>query len=222
MDPIMISRRHGLVVIEDAAQSHGADYEDGGRLYRGYQPAYPGKNLGAYGEGGAAVTNDPELARRMALLRDWGQESKYHHIMHGYNYRMDAIQGAVLNVKMDYIEQWTEARRSVAAHYDSLFANSGIQTPASPLHSRHVYHVYAIRTAERDRAQMALSTAGIGTGIHYTITVHLHGADADPGYRPNSLPVSEAVADQFLSLPIYAELRPNQVAAVVAELKACL
>src|ERR1700732_1688543 len=152
MDPIIeIARRRGLLVIEDAAQSHGAEYKErraGSIGDIGCFSFYPGKNLGAYGEGGAAVTNDSELARRMALLRDWGQESKYPHVLPGFNYRMDAIQGAVLNVKMDYIEKWTEARRSIAAHYDSLFANSGIQTPASPLHSRHVYHVYAIRTAE--------------------------------------------------------------------------
>jgi dTDP-4-amino-4,6-dideoxygalactose transaminase len=223
MDPIMeVARRYGLVVIEDAAQSHGADYKgrSAGSIGEiGCFSFYPGKNLGAYGEGGAAVTNDPELARRMTLLRDWGQESKYYHILPGYNYRMDAIQGAVLNVKMDHIENWTEGRRSIAAHYNRLLADSRCQLPAPPCYSRHVYHVYAIRVADRDRVQRALSAAGIGTSIHYPVPVHLQKAYGDLGYRPGDLPVTEAVADQFLSLPIYPELRPDEVVEVVSELK---
>jgi dTDP-4-amino-4,6-dideoxygalactose transaminase len=227
MDPIIqVARRHGLVVIEDAAQSHGAEYkgQSAGSIGDiGCFSFYPGKNLGAYGEGGAAVTDDPELARRMTLLRDWGQESKYRHVVPGYNYRMDAIQGAVLKAKMGYIENWTEGRRSVAAHYDRLLGDSRCQSPAPPPDSRHVYHVYAIRVAHRDRVQEALHLASIGTSIHYPVPVHLQKAYADLGYVPGDLPVSEAVADQFLSLPIYPELRPHQVAGVVAELKrACL
>ena len=222
MDPIIeVARRHGLVVIEDAAQSHGAQYKGrsaGAIGDIGCFSYYPGKNLGAYGEGGAAVTNDPELARRMTLLRDWGQEAKYYHIMPGYNYRMDAIQGAVLKVKMDHIEDWTERRRSVAAHYDSLLANCRCQSPRPPPHSRHVYHVYAVRVAHRQRVQQALHAADIGSGIHYPVPVHLQKAYADLGYKPDSLPVTEAVADEFLSLPIYAELLPDQVAEVVNEL----
>jgi dTDP-4-amino-4,6-dideoxygalactose transaminase len=226
MDPIIeVARRHGLVVIEDAAQSHGAKYKGrsaGSIGDIGCFSFYPGKNLGAYGEGGAAVTNDPELARRMTLLRDWGQESKYHHILPGYNYRMDAIQGAVLRVKMNYIENWTEGRRSVAAQYDRLLAGSRCQPPAPPPHCRHVYHVYAIRVAHRDRVQEVLHTAGIGTSIHYPVPVHLQKAYADLGYGPSDLPVTKVAADEFLSLPIYAELLPNQVAEVVRELqRAC-
>jgi dTDP-4-amino-4,6-dideoxygalactose transaminase len=227
MDPIIeVARRHGLVVIEDAAQSHGAEYKGrsaGSIGHVGCFSFYPGKNLGAYGEGGAAVTDDPELARKMTLLRDWGQESKYRHVLPGYNYRMDAIQGAVLKVKMDHIENWTEGRRSVAAHYDRLLADSRCQSPAPPPHSRHVYHVYAVRVADRDQAQEALHSAGIGTSIHYPVPVHLQKAYADLGYGLGDLPVSEAAADQFLSLPIYAELQPDRVAEVVMELKrACL
>jgi dTDP-4-amino-4,6-dideoxygalactose transaminase len=157
----------------------------------------------------------------MTLLRDWGQDSKCYHIVPGYNYRMDAIQGAVLKEKMDYIEDWTEGRRSVAAHYDRLLADSLYQLPAPPPDSRHVYHVYAVRVAHRDRVHEALHMAGIGTGIHYPVPVHLQRAYADLGYGPGTLPVTEAVADQFLSLPIYAELRPDQVTEVVKELKAC-
>jgi dTDP-4-amino-4,6-dideoxygalactose transaminase len=223
MDPIIeVARRHSLIVIEDAAQSHGAEYKGrraGSIGDIGCFSFYPGKNLGACGEGGAAVTDDPELARRMAMLRDWGQESKYHHISAGYNYRMDAIQGAVLKVKMDYIEDWTEGRRSVAALYDRLLADGRWQSPAPPPHSRHVYHVYAIRVAHRDRVKEALHTAGIGTSIHYPVPVHLQKAYASLGYGPGDLPVSEASADHFLSLPVYAELRPDEVTEVVMELK---
>jgi dTDP-4-amino-4,6-dideoxygalactose transaminase len=225
MDPIIeVARRNGLVVIEDAAQSHGAEYKGrraGSIGDIGCFSFYPGKNLGAYGEGGAVVTNHPELAHRIALLRDWGQESKYQHVIPGYNYRMDAIQGAVLKVKMDHIESWTEGRRRVAAQYDRLLANgrSQWQWPASPPQSRHVCHVYAIRTVDRDRVKTALDTAGIGTSIHYPIPVHLQKAYADLGYRRGDIPVTEAAADQFLSLPIYAELQPDQVTTVVQELE---
>ena len=226
MDPInAIARRHGLVIIEDAAQSHGALYKGrrAGSLGNiGCFSFYPGKNLGAYGEGGAAVTNDPEVARRITLLRDWGQETKYKHTVAGYNYRMDAIQGSVLNVKMNYIESWTEGRRSVAAQYRDLLANSRCQQPAPPPHSRHVYHVYAIRVADRDRVQEALHSVGIGTSIHYPIPVHLQSAYADLGYRAGDLPISEEAADQFLSLPIYAELRSDQLAEVAMQVeRAC-
>ena len=223
MDPIIeIARRHGLTVIEDAAQSHGAEYKGqraGSMGDVGCFSFYPGKNLGAYGEGGAAVTNNPELARRMALLRDWGQESKYNHVLPGYNYRMDGIQGAVLKVKMNHIEAWTEARGGVASNYDRLLASSRCGRPAPPSHSRHVYHVYAIEVARRDDVQNALHAAGIGTGIHYPVPVHLQKAYADLGYVPGALPVTEALADRFLSLPIYAELRPEQVAEVVVALE---
>jgi dTDP-4-amino-4,6-dideoxygalactose transaminase len=223
MDPITkIARRHGLVVIEDAAQSHGAQYKGrhaGSVGDVGCFSFYPGKNLGAYGEGGAVVTNNPELARRVALLRDWGQESKYNHVLPGYNYRMDGIQGAVLNVKIGHIEAWTEARRAVASHYDRLLAQSGYKRPTAPLNCRHVYHVYAIECWHRNDVQKALHTAGIQTGIHYPVPVHLQKAYADLRYKPGDLPVSEALAKRFLSLPIYAELRPEQIAEVVQVLE---
>jgi len=223
MDPIIdIARRHKLFVVEDAAQSHGAEYKG----YRagslgdvGCFSFYPGKNLGAYGEGGAAVTDNPELARRITLLRDWGQESKYNHVVAGYNYRMDSIQGAVLRVKINYIEAWTTARRAVASHYDDLLAGSQYGRPTSPPHSRHVYHVYAIQLADRNKVQKTLQAAGVGTGIHYPIPVHLQKAYANLGYGRGDLPITEALADRFLSLPIYAELRPEQVAEVVLRLK---
>jgi dTDP-4-amino-4,6-dideoxygalactose transaminase len=224
MDPIMaIARRHGLFVIEDAAQAHGA--EDKGRRagsigHIGCFSFYPGKNLGAYGEGGAAVTDDSDLARKMALLRDWGQEAKYQHVLPGYNYRMDGIQGAVLNVKMGHIEAWTEARRAAALRYDRLLAALGCKRPAPPVHARHVYHVYAVQVDDRDAVQKALGAAGIGTGIHYPIPVHRQKAYAQWGQDGLALPVTDAMAARQFSLPIYAELEPEQIDKVVAELGA--
>jgi dTDP-4-amino-4,6-dideoxygalactose transaminase len=219
MDPIIaIARRHSLILIEDAAQSHGAEYKTrraGTVGDIGCFSFYPGKNLGAYGEGGAVVSNNPELARKIALLRDWGQESKYNHVLPGYNYRMDAIQAAVLSVKMGYLEAWTEARRAVASHYDRLLAKGRHKRPTPPAHCRHVYHVYAIELLNRDDVQKELHAAGIGTGIHYPVPVHLQKAYADLGYKRGDFRITEALADRFLSLPIYAELRPEQVAEVV-------
>lgn len=226
MDPIMdIARRHGLVVIEDAAQAHGAEYKGrraGSIGDLGCFSFYPGKNLGAYGEGGAVVTNNADYAQRISLLRDWGQESKYDHVLRGYNYRMDGIQGAILNVKMNYIEAWTEGRRATASQYDRLLQKRACQRPASPPNCRHVYHVYAVTLARRREAQAALHAAGIGTGIHYPIPVHLQKAYADTGHGAGSLPVTEALSKQFLSLPIYAELKPEQVRVVATELEKAL
>jgi dTDP-4-amino-4,6-dideoxygalactose transaminase len=223
MDPIMeIAQRRGLIVIEDAAQAHGAEYKGrraGSIGDFGCFSFYPGKNLGAYGEGGAVVTSQPELARKVSLLRDWGQETKYNHVVAGYNYRMDGIQGAVLNVKMNYIEPWTEARRSVAAQYDRLLAKLPFARPRPPAHSRHVYHVYALGLPRRDEVLSALQEAGIGVGIHYPVPVHLQKAYANLGYRAGDFPITERLANQFLSLPIYPELRPEQVEEVAAHLE---
>lgn len=223
MDPIMsIARRHGLVVIEDAAQAHGAEYR-GRRAGTigdlGCFSFYPGKNLGAFGEGGAVVTDQADLARRVSLLRDWGQEAKYKHVVAGYNYRMDGIQGAVLNVKMDYIESWTEARRSIAERYDGLFSDIPVARPRPPWFSRHVYHVYAVRLPRRDEALNSLQDTGIGVGIHYPVPVHLQKAYAELGYHAGDLPVTEVLAKEFLSLPIYPELLPEQTAEVVSALR---
>src|SRR6516225_5698341 len=223
MDPIIeVADRAGLIVIEDAAQAHGSEYRGlraGSIGDIGCFSFYPGKNLGAYGEAGAAVTNSSDLARQLALLRDWGQESKYNHVLPGYNFRMDGIQGAVLNVKMAYIESWTEARQTVASHYDRLLARAQFKRPAPPPHCRHVYHVYAVEVGQRDQVQKALSAAGIGTGIHYPVPVHLQKAYGELGYGRGDFPVTEAIANRFLSLPIYAELQPEQVENVVLELE---
>jgi dTDP-4-amino-4,6-dideoxygalactose transaminase len=222
MDPIMeIARRHGLMVIEDAAQAHGAEYRGrraGSIGDLGCFSFYPGKNLGAYGEGGAVVCNNPDFADRVSLLRDWGQETKYNHVLPGYNYRMDGIQGAVLNVKMNYIEAWTEARRAVATMYDRLLPDH-YQRPKARADSRHVFHVYAIAVDRRNDVQAAMQAAGISTGIHYPVPVHLQKAYAGLVSQPAPVPVTENLAQRFLSLPIHAEIRPEQVSEVVRTLE---
>jgi dTDP-4-amino-4,6-dideoxygalactose transaminase len=218
MDPILdIARRHRLIVVEDAAQAHGA-------AYRGRKAGslgdiacfsfYPSKNLGACGEGGMLVTNDDELARVARLLRDWGQERKYEHVMKGFNGRMDGLQGAVLRVKLRHLEDWTEKRRSNAAAYDRLLVGSAVRTPEVMPSSRHVYHLYAIRVRERSRVIGDLSNAGVQSGVHYPSPVHLLPAYADLGFRPGSLPHSERAAREVLSLPMYPELSSNQIEEV--------
>ncbi len=223
MDPILeIAKRHGLLVIEDAAQAHGAEYKGrraGSIGDIGCFSFYPGKNLGAYGEGGAVVSNRSDLADRIALLRDWGQEAKYHHSLPGYNYRMDAIQGAILNVKMKYIEAWTESRRSVAAVYDRLLASGPCQLPSPCIDGRHVYHVYAVAVDRRNEVQATLQAAGVSTGIHYPIPVHRQKAYAGITGQPFPLPATESLAERFLSLPIYAELQPDQATEVARALQ---
>ncbi|MBX0328829.1 DegT/DnrJ/EryC1/StrS family aminotransferase [Oscillochloris sp. ZM17-4] len=224
MDPIMeIAKRHGLVVIEDAAQAHGAEYK-GRRVGSigdlGCFSFYPGKNLGAYGEGGAVTTNNPEFARTVKMLRDWGAERKYYHDLKGFNYRLEGIQGAVLKVKMKYIEGWTEARRAVAARYDEALAGTSIRTPTALPDRRHVYHVYAIRDAQRDTLQTFLHDHGVSTGIHYPIPVHLQRAFAELGHKEGDFPHSEAAAREVLSIPMYPELPEDQQDLVIAALKA--
>jgi len=224
MDPIMeIAKRHGLVVIEDAAQAHGAEYK-GRRVGSigdlGCFSFYPGKNLGAYGEGGAVTTNNPEFAHTIRMLRDWGAERKYYHDLKGYNYRLEGVQGAVLKVKMKYIEGWTEARRTVAARYDAALADSGIPTPHAAPDRRHVYHIYAIRDAQRDALQTYLHDQGVNTGIHYPIPVHLQRAFAELGHKDGDFPHSEAAAREVLSLPMYPELPSDLQDIVITALKA--
>ena len=195
MDPILeIARRHGLVVIEDACQAHGATYKGRRTGSMGDLACfsfYPGKNLGACGEAGMVVTNDPARARTLRMLRDWGAEKKYHHVLRGYNFRMEGIQGAVLRVKLRHLEVWTEARRGIAAHYDRLLAGSAIATPEAMPYARHVYHIYAVRTGHRQEWQEALLAQGIQTGIHYPTPVHLLPAFAGLGYRAGQFPHAE-------------------------------
>lgn len=223
MDPIMeIASSRGLVVIEDACQAHAAEYRGrrvGSIGDMGCFSFYPGKNLGACGEGGMVVTSNEKFDRCIRMLRDWGAESKYHHVLKGYNYRMEGIQGAILRVKLRHLESWTEARRAHAARYDELLADSGVKIPDGTSASRHVYHIYAVRAPGRDRLRGELEARGVQTGIHYPIPVHLQPAYAELGYGPGSFPHAEAAAGEVLSLPMFPELTPEQQDAVVAAVR---
>jgi dTDP-4-amino-4,6-dideoxygalactose transaminase len=214
MDPILeIAKKHGLIVIEDAAQAHGAEYKGkraGSMGDIGCYSFYPGKNLGAYGEGGAVVTSNPEFNRTIRMLRDWGAEKKYQHVLKGYNYRMEGLQGAILKVKLGYIEQWTEARRAHARYYNQVLAGVNVELPEEMAYARHVYHIYGVRTAHRDALMQALNAAGVQNGIHYPFPVHLLPAFADLGYHAGDFPISEKVANEELSLPMFAELTSEQ------------
>jgi dTDP-4-amino-4,6-dideoxygalactose transaminase len=223
MDPILeIAHRRGLTVIEDAAQAHGAEYHGRRCGSMGALAAfsfYPGKNLGAYGEGGAVVSNDTEMVRQIRMLRDWGSARRYEHTFKGFNYRMEAFQGAILRVKMKYIEAWTEARRSRAAVYARALADAPMQLPEERPGCRHVYHVYAVRTPERDRIHATLREQGIHTGIHYPIPIHLQPAHADLGYKTRDFPVSEQLANEVLSLPMFPELTDEQIDEVATAVR---
>ena len=226
LDSILeIARRHQLIVIEDAAQAHSAEYK-GQRVGSigdlGCFSFYPGKNLGAYGEGGMVVTNNEEFAQTIRMLRDWGQERKYHHALRGFNYRMEGIQGAILRVKLRYLDAWTAARRRHAAYYDELLANTDVKKPVEMPYAKHVYHVYSIRTPKRDILQESLQAKDIQTGIHYPIPVHLQKAYADFGYGRGELPVTEQASSELLSLPMFAELQEHQIEAVCTALQEAL
>lgn len=218
MDPILdIAKRHKLVVIEDACQAHGAEYKGrraGSMGDLGCFSFYPGKNLGAYGEGGMVTTHNAEYARTIRMLRDWGAEKKYHHVLKGYNFRLEGIQGAVLRVKLRYLEAWTEARRQAAARYDALFEGSAVVLPMQMAYARHVYHLYVIRTTKRQLWQDALTAQGIQSGIHYPMPVHLLPAFADLGYQKGQFPHSEQAANEVLSLPMFPELTEAQCGEV--------
>lgn len=223
MDPILdIAHRHNLVVIEDAAQAHGAEYKGrrtGGMGDLGCFSFYPGKNLGAYGEGGAVVTNNPERANTIRMLRDWGQSRKYYHDLRGFNYRMEGIQGAILRVKLRHLEVWTDARRAHARIYAGQLAGSEIGTPCEMSYARHVYHVYAIRVPRRDRVFQHLNKSGVQAGIHYPIPVHLQPAYRDARYKEGDFPVAESVAREVISLPIFPEMTPAQIDEVCASVR---
>jgi dTDP-4-amino-4,6-dideoxygalactose transaminase len=224
MDPILeIARRRGLRVIEDACQSHGSEYKGrrcGSMGDLGCFSFYPGKNLGAYGEGGAVVTNDAALATHVRLLRAWGEEVRYEHKYRAFNYRMDGVQGAVLGVKLRYLEAWTEARRRHAATYARQLSGTPAVTPLERPGTRHVYHVYVVRLPQRDVWRARLGEAGVQTGVHYPIPVHLQPAYADLGHQVGDFPVSERAAAEVLSLPIFPELTEAQIAEVAALLRA--
>lgn len=224
MDPIMaIARKHGLPVVEDASQAHGAEYKGrraGSIGDIGCFSFYPGKNLGACGEAGACVTGSPELRAKIAMLREHGQAKKYYHDMIGWNGRMDGIQGAILTIKLKHLPAWTEARRAHAAAYNKALANTrGVLTPIEATCARHVYHLYVIRVKQRDALIQALAGQGIMCGIHYPEPLHLQKAYAHLGVGPGSFPVAERVARELVSLPMFPELTPDDTAAVAEAAK---
>ena len=224
MNPIMkVARKHNLYVIEDAAQAHGATYQGhraGSIADVGCFSFYPGKNLGAYGEAGGVVTNNKEIADRIRMIRDHGQSKKYFHQIVGWNARMDGIQGAVLSVKLKYIDQWNELRRQHAREYDNLLANvPGVVLPQVAPYGTHVYHIYAIRMANREEAISRLRQDGVACGIHYPLPLHLQEAYKDLNYKNGDFPTSEKCCSEYISLPMFAELTPTQILHVTESLK---
>jgi len=229
MDPILeLAERYNLMVIEDACQAHGAEYfspkdnrwRKAGSVGRaGAFSFYPGKNLGACGEAGAVTTNDAELAQKVRMLRDHGQAQKYYHEFEGYNGRLDALQAGILRVKLRHLPDWNQKRRDLAARYNELLASSpnGLTLPYEPTWSRGVYHLYVVRTENRDALREHLAAAGIATGIHYPIPLHLQNAYRSLGYQGGDFPVAEKAAREVLSLPLYPELIPVQQRRVAAE-----
>ena len=219
-----IADRHGLLIVEDACQAHGADYQSNGTWKRagtfGTAAAfsfYPGKNLGACGEAGAITTNDEQIARTVQMLRDHGQSKKYYHGLEGYNGRLDAIQAAILRVKLRHLAAWNAQRRAAALRYNALIGSSAVvKTPFEPTTSTAVYHLYVVRTNNRDALGEFLKNRGIATGLHYPVPLHLQECYKDWGYAKGSLPVTERVASEILSLPMFPGLTAEQQSRVAA------
>ena len=224
MDPIMdLAKKKGLFVVEDSCQAHSAEYK--GRSAGSIGNAvcfsfYPGKNLGAYGEAGAVVTNNQKLAERIKILRDHGQLKKYQHTMIGWNARMDGLQGAILSVKLKHLSEWNEARRNKAKVYNKLLANiDGVITPKEADYAKHVYHIYAIRVQNREKLITVLADKGIQCGIHYPIPIHFQEAYRYLGLEKNSFSVAEKCSQELISLPIFPELTKEQIEQVAYEIK---
>jgi dTDP-4-amino-4,6-dideoxygalactose transaminase len=229
MDPILdLARKYNLIVVEDACQAHGAEYfsqkdktwkKAGSMGHAAAFSFYPGKNLGACGEAGAVTTNDQSAAKMIRMLRDHGQAQKYYHQVEGYNGRLDALQAGLLTIKLRHLPEWNEKRREAARMYDRLLAEvDGVIAPQSAEYSRSVYHLYVVRVSDRAALQHHLNAAGIGTGIHYPVPLHLQAAYQHLGYAQGSFPVSERVAAEILSLPMFPQLREAQIKRVVLEL----
>jgi len=218
MDPILaLAKKYGLVVIEDACQAHGAEYfsrkegawKKAGTMGRAAAFSfYPGKNLGACGEAGATVTNDEEMAKRMKMIRDHGQAKKYYHDIEGYNGRLDSIQAGWLSVKLRHLADWNEARRNLAHRYHRLFADASgsVAIPQEAEWTKGVYHLYVVRVQDREAMQAHLAEAGIGTGIHYPIPLHLQKAYRQLGHKKGDFPVTERVAAEIVSLPMFPQM----------------
>ena len=215
LEPIReLCEKNGLALIEDAAQAHGGEYKGqraGGYGHIGCFSFYPTKNLGAYGESGAITTNDEKIAERIRHLRDHAQTSKYRHEELGFNYRMDEMQGAILRVKLRYLEDWNAARSKIARYYIDKLAETPVVLPSELPHRRHVWHLFVVRSPDRDKLRQELSKASIDTGLHYPIPLHLQPAYRHLGYRQGDFPIAEQVARECLSLPLYPELEESEI-----------
>lgn len=218
MDPLLeIARQHKLYVIEDACQAHGAEYKGRKAGSLGHAAAfsfYFTKNLGAYGEGGMVTTSDPEIARRVRMMRDHGSEKRYYHEMLGWNARLDELQAAALRIKLPHLDGWNEQRRHNASIYHRALTGMDLVLPEVAPYNSHVYHLYVIRTTQRDAMRDHLNKQGVGTGIHYPVPIHLQKSIGEFGCNKGSLPVTETLANQILSLPMYPELREEQIEQV--------
>jgi dTDP-4-amino-4,6-dideoxygalactose transaminase len=219
-----LAARRGLAIVEDAAQAHGATQKDappGATSHAATYSFYPSKNLGAYGDAGAVATNDDRLAATIRALRNYGSETKYEHPKPGFNSRLDALQAAILSVKLPHLEAWNEARREAARRYDELLGDTGgVEIPETMSGNTHVWHLYVLRVGRRDAVLKSLHDRGIGAGIHYPKPLHLQGAFASQGCAEGDFPVAEAAAAEILSLPLYPEITTKQqerVAAAVRE-----
>jgi len=218
LDPLLeTSRKHELPLVEDAAQAHGATYY--GRKVGTFGASscfsfYPGKNLGAYGEGGALVTNNPAFAARAKSLREHGSTRRYYHDEIGFNYRMEGIQGAVLGVKLKYLERWTAERRRVAHRYHELLADTPLQLPHEADYAQSAWHVYVVRHSRRDALKQHLEANGIGCALHYPLPLHLQKCYAHLGYKAGDFPVAENAGRECLTLPIYPEMTEEQIQRV--------
>jgi dTDP-4-amino-4,6-dideoxygalactose transaminase len=224
MDAIMaVAQRHHLVVIEDACQAHGTRYKGRRAGSLGHAAAfsfYPAKNLGAYGDGGIVVTNDEHTNAKIRMLRDYGQQKKYHHTTQGFNRRLDTLQAAVLRVKLKHLDRWNAARRQHAQQYTQLLAASGLLLPQVAAYAEPVWHLYVVRSPERERLQSHLTACGISTGIHYPVPIHLQEAYQELDYRNGDFPVTERYASEILSLPMYPELTQSEIERVAESIGA--
>jgi dTDP-4-amino-4,6-dideoxygalactose transaminase len=226
LDPILaLARKHGLRVLEDAAQAHGARYK--GKRIGGHGDVvawsfYPGKNLGALGDAGAVTTNDPELADRVRVLRNYGSRVKYVNEIRGYNSRLDPVQAAALRVKLRHLDEWNARRTTIAARYTAELAGTGLVLPEVPEWAEPVWHLYVVQHAERDGLQKTLQEAGIGTQIHYPIPPHLQMAYRDAGYARGRFPIAESMANRLLSLPMGPQLDDAGVATAIAAVTAAV
>jgi dTDP-4-amino-4,6-dideoxygalactose transaminase len=225
VDPLAeLCARHDLFLVEDACQAHGARYN--GRRAGGLGRVaafsfYPSKNLGGVGDGGAVTTDDDDVAERVRLLRDVGQSDRYLHVIKGWNDRLDEIQAAVLRVKLRYLERWNELRRLNAATYDAALSQADVRTPRTAAWAEHVWHLYVVRSKQRDRLHSRLAASGVETGLHYPLPLHLQPALAELGYSKGAFPVTESWAGELLSLPMFPELEPSEVELVSDAVIAC-